>query len=301
MKLTQWTLFIDMLGYRDINGSINSEEKAKEFIAFMDVNKKIFESTDSKEKKEEYAKDKHFNLYKYYDIQSAFISDSLIFTYQPKDVDENISAELACMHSANALFIIAMRLQTFIFNCFLEKGLFLRGGISNKYCYIKDSFAVGEGLIEAYLAESKYAKNPRIVLHPTVEANIDLMEKIQFLAEIMYGGHSIVQKDDDGLYFLDHLGYAISTTNLKIPMIIQAAQLDPVRHIFTCKSVDNYTRRHAEAISGKLKGLNERLSKLPADSDDAKELELVMKKFIWLKNYHNSKIENHDFLSKYKV
>lgn len=301
MKLTQWTLFIDMLGYRDINGSINSEDKAKEFITFMDVNRNIFELNDTEEKREMYAKDEFFDLYKYYDIQSAFVSDSLIFTYHPKEVDENLPAGVPCLHSANALFIIAMRLQTFIFNCFVEKGLFLRGGISNKYCYIKDSFAVGEGLIEAYLAESKYAKNPRIILHPEVEGNIELMEKIHYLAKMMYGGHSIIQKDEDGLYFLDHLGYAISTTDIKIPMIAGAAQRNPARHILTCKSVGDYTRRHAEAIAGKLTELNERLSKLPPESDDANGVASVIKKFIWLKNYHNSKIENHDFLSKYKV
>lgn len=59
MQLTQWTLFIDMLGYREINGSINSEEKAKEFIEFMETNKKIFEYSDSDEIRERYKKIRH--------------------------------------------------------------------------------------------------------------------------------------------------------------------------------------------------------------------------------------------------
>lgn len=290
-----------MLGYREINGSINSEEKAKEFIAFMEVNRKIFEFTDSEEKKEKYAKDEFFNLYKYYDIQSAFVSDSLIITYHPKEVDEVLPAGVPSMHSANALFIIAMRLQTFIFNCFLEKGMFLRGGISNKYCYIKDNFAVGEGLIEAYLGESKYAKNPRIVLHPAVETNFELMEKIDFISKAMYGGRSIIQKDADDLYFLDHLGYAISVTDMDIPMISASAKRDPSRYALTCKSVVDYTRRHAEAISRKFSELNEKLSHLAPESEEAKVIESVINKFIWLKNYHNSKIDKHEFLSKYQI
>ncbi|WP_158527192.1 hypothetical protein [Pelagibaculum spongiae] len=52
MKLVQWTLFIDMLGYRDINGAINSEAKAKEFIAFMEENKAGLDFTNRSEVKE---------------------------------------------------------------------------------------------------------------------------------------------------------------------------------------------------------------------------------------------------------
>lgn len=301
MKLTQWTLFIDMLGYRDINGSINSEEKAKEFISFMDASRKIFELTDSKEKREQYAKDEHFNLYKYYDIQNSFVSDSLIITYQPREVEENISVDIQQMHSANALFIITIRLQIFIYHCFREKGIFLRGGISNKYCFIKDNFAVGEGLIEAYLGESKYAKNPRIVLHPSVGINIRLMEKIEFLSKKMYGGKSIIKKDIDDLYFLDHLGYAISTTDIEIPMIAKAAEKDPSGYLMTCKSVANYTQKHGEEITKKLKEFNEKMSLVDPESEEGKVVASVTGKFVWLKNYHNSKIEHHHALSKYKV
>ena len=290
-----------MLGYREINGSINSEAKAKEFIAFMETNRKIFEFTDSEEKKEKYAKDEFFNLYKYYEIQSAFFSDSLIITYYPKEVDEALPAGVPSMHSANALFIIAMRLQTFIFNCFFEKGIFLRGGISNKYCYIKNNFTVGEGLIETYLAESEYAKNPRIVLHPAVETNVELMEKIEFISKKMYGCRSIIQKDDDNLYFLDHLGYAISGTNMDIPMIFASAIRDPIGYAHICKSVDDYTRRHAEAISRKFSDLNEKLSQITPESEEARDIKSIISKFIWLKNYHNSKIDSHEFLSKYKI
>jgi hypothetical protein len=301
LKLTQWTLFIDMLGYREINGNINSEEKAKEFIAFMELNRKIFEFTDSEDIKAKYAKDEFFNLYKYYDIQSAFVSDSLIITYHPKEVDEVLPTGIPSMHSANALFIIAMRLQTFIFNCFSEKGIFLRGGISNKYCYIKNNFAVGEGLIEAYLGESKYANNPRIVLHPALENNAELMEKIEFISKKMYSGRSLIQKDADDLYFLDHLGYAITTIDTDIPMISALARTKPIHYASLCKSVSDYTRRHADAISRKFSDLNEKLSQLAPESEEAKVIKSVISKFIWLKNYHNSKIDKHELLSKYKI
>lgn len=291
-----------MLGYRDINGSINSDEVAQSFISFMEANRKIFELTDSEEIKKKYQNDKFFNLYKYYDISSCFVSDSLIITYKPNKTDEPDNDDLVHMHSANALFIIAMRLQTFIFHCFTEKGLFLRGGISNKYCYIKNNFAVGEGLIEAYHAESTIAKNPRIVLHPEVEKNEKLMEKVNFLSEKMYGGKSIIQRDAvDNTLFLDSLGYAISTTDLSLPMIAKSAAINPVRHLMHCKSVDDYVRRHAEAIKEKLTDLNGRLEKAKNDPAEEEKINSVIEKFTWLKNYHNSKINGHQNLIEYCI
>lgn len=128
MKLTQWTLFIDMLGYRDINGAIDSDDKAEEFVSFMQANREIFSATDSQSVRDQYAKNNGFDLYKYYEISSCFVSDSLIITYKPKEVDDLDNEDLAFMHSANALFIIAMRLQAFTFHCYSEKGCFFEAG-----------------------------------------------------------------------------------------------------------------------------------------------------------------------------
>jgi hypothetical protein len=72
---------------------------------------------------------------------------------------------------------------------------------------VKDSFALGEGLIEDYLAESLIAKYPRIILHPNVQENKKVIEKIEFLSNVIYGGKSLIQKDpDDGMFFLDYIG-----------------------------------------------------------------------------------------------
>ncbi|UQV45016.1 hypothetical protein KIV45_25350 [Janthinobacterium lividum] len=296
MKLIQWTLFIDMLGYRDINGSIDSDDAAHDFVNFMESNQKLQELTDAPNVKEMYKKDESFDLYAHYEISNCFISDSLIITYKPLDTAEADHAEKRLMHSANALFIITMRLQAFIFKCYHERGLFLRGGVSTKYCYVKDRFAVGEGLIEAYLAESSIAKNPRIVLHPEVEKNVALIEKINFLSDKMYAGRGILQRDTDGRLFIDHIGYAISTVNTKIPMIKDAALRNPGKHLINLGFVQTQVNSHAEQIEKKLLELKTRIEVAGDDKTTCNALEAVIKKFVWLKQYHNAKIQENPWL-----
>lgn len=301
MKLSQWTLFIDMLGYREVNGSISSDKDAEEFIGFMEANKNILDFSNREEVKERYEKD-DFNLYEYYDVDSCFVSDSIIITFKPKEVEKLTNEELKFMHSANALFIICMRLQTVIFNCFTEKSIFLRGGISSKYSYIKDSFAVGEGLIEAYLAESSIAKSPRIVLHPNIEENEKLIEKIFFLSDEMYGGKSLIQRDSkDGVLFLDYMGFVLASSDLKSQSVVRSAVVDPVRYFAQKAVTDCYVRRHYEALSAKLCELTSRLQATEAGSEEHEKISRVLRKFIWLKEYHNRSIAGVEEMECYLV
>lgn len=299
VKLIQWTLFIDMLGYRDINGAINSEAKAKEFISFMEDNKGGLDFSNRPEVKEQYKKDKSFDLYMYYDVQHAFISDSLIITFTPKEVKSLKNNQLKYMHSANALFIILMRLQAVIFNCFSQKGLFLRGGISTKYCYIKDHFVVGEGLISAYKAESSLAIHPRIVFSPEVLEDKQLKNSITKLSDIMYGGHNIIKLDDDGVHYLDYLGYNLSQVDLNVKMVSDQAKINLPMYLYGLEQSKLFFQRHSEAIEGKLTELESRKAGLNAS--EIQKLQKVIDKFIWLKNYHNSTLLNHEKFAEYVV
>lgn len=290
-----------MLGYREANGFISSDKDAEDFIDFMETNKKILDFSNRDEVKERYEKDE-FNLYEYYDVDSCFVSDSIIITYKPKEVEKLTNEELKFMHSANALFIICMRIQTIIFNCFSEKGIFLRGGISSKYAYIKDSYAVGEGVIEAYLAESSIAKNPRIVLHPNVEENNKLIEKINFLSNVMYGGKSLIQRDpQDGILFLDYIGFALSSSDLKSQAVARAASADPFRFAAQKAVTENYVRRHCEALRKKLDEIASSLKKMEAGTEEHEKISRVMDKFIWLRGYHNWSIAGDKALEHYFV
>lgn len=298
MKLIQWTLFIDMLGYRDINGGIDSDDAANEFITFMEENQTLLEFTDAPHVVERYKNDNSFNLYEYYDISNCFVSDSLIITYKPKQTSRPDNPILRHMHSANALFIIAIRLQAFIFKCFDEKGLFLRGGISNKYCYVRDRFAVGEGLIEAYEAESLIAKFPRIVIHPLIEENKELLGMINYLSKVMYFGRGVLQRDaSDGNLFIDHIGYSIATVDLRIPMIRLFEKSNPKQYAENLHSTQVQIQRHAEQIEKKLSELRLRINAVGEDETRRSQLESVIVKFEWLKQYHNSKVGENSWLN----
>ncbi|MNE95496.1 hypothetical protein D3C80_1935910 [compost metagenome] len=41
MKAVQWTVFIDMLGFKKLNSSVTSDEQAQDLIAFMTTNRDI--------------------------------------------------------------------------------------------------------------------------------------------------------------------------------------------------------------------------------------------------------------------
>ena len=78
MKLLHWTLFVDLLGYRDINGDVDNLEKAKELIEFMKSNVELFKNQNDSIKLREQYSQSNFDIFSHYDISFAFISDSLI-------------------------------------------------------------------------------------------------------------------------------------------------------------------------------------------------------------------------------
>lgn len=289
-----------MLGYRDINGAIKNDEDAKIFLDFMQSNANVFAAMNGDATKAIYSNNKQFDLYKYYEVTAAFISDSMIITFKPNDVPELTNQDHAMMHSANALFIICMRLQGLIFSTYFQKGIFLRGGISNKYAMVRGQFAVGEGLMEAYEAESTLAKHPRIVLHPAVSSNVALMDKIDYLSKAMYSGHAPLQKDQtDGLYFLDYLGHAASTINTDIPIIAASAKMNP-QFIKSREQVHFYFAEHAKALSAKLVECQSKLA-AAAIGDEKSKAQKLLSKFDWLKSYHNRTIAANPALAAYVV
>lgn len=286
MKLEQWVIFIDVLGYGEINGHITDDKKGNEFLDFMKSNENIFLHQDRAEIREGY-QNQPFDLYKYYEIQTTFVSDSLIINYKPIEIDEELDERIRMMHSANTLFIIINRLQIYVYNCLKENNILVRGGISNKYCLIRDNYAVGEGLLDAYNNESKKAIYPRIVLSESIMEKVELINSFNYISSRIYGKDTFLKNDGDGIYYLDYLKYVIRTVYTSM-----------LGNIDALKSVTSYLTIHQKTIVSKLNEINTKIENQD-NRDLLLKLEKIKEKIVWLKNYHNESIK--DAIPQFKI
>jgi hypothetical protein len=84
------------------------------------------------------------------------------------------------------------------------EGFFIRGGISVGHLYMDRDIVFGGGLLEAYDAESKLARDPRIVLADS--ARRYLLEHLRYYAspDVAPQGLAVLKDEDDQL-FLNYL------------------------------------------------------------------------------------------------
>ncbi|WP_312333206.1 hypothetical protein [Acinetobacter variabilis] len=281
MKLLHWTLFVDLLGYRDINGDVNNLEKAEELIDFMKSNVEVFDKQNNNPELKEYYAKSSFDLYKHYDISFAFISDSLIVSYTP-NLELDFDEKVALSHSSNMLLILLQRLRAFIYKCVLEKQIFLRGGISNHFSYIGGAFAVGKGVGSAYVAENQ-AKYPRVILAEDVVQNTELMKAIEWLSQLMYKADLIV--NDNGTRYLDFNKFGIASLDARSEnkFVIQNACSNPSKYKETIQMEGGYLKVTKEAIEFQIK----KALTLKGSPDKNKLYESLKDKYIWLSEYHN--------------
>lgn len=282
MKLLHWTVFIDLLGYRDLNGDVQDIESAKELIDFMNSNKQIFEDQTKNEQIKEMYEKSSYNLYEHYEISFAFISDSLIISYTP-NLDKDFAEEVALMHSANSLLIILQRLRFLIYKCAHEKKIFLRGGISNDYSYIHGNFAVGKGVGSAYIAETQ-AKYPRVILAEDVASNTKLMDAIDSLSKRMYNVSLI---KDDGKKYLDFNCFGRITLDAKSnnEFVIKKATSNPKSYRESILHELGVLKGYKDAIEFQIR--KALVLKDSMDTDEIKLYNSLKDKYIWLSNYHN--------------
>jgi len=303
MKLIQWTFFLDMLGYGNKNSLIKNREDAQKFIDFMKGNQKILDShNDNKALKKQY-KTQWFDLYKYYEVKFTFISDSLVFTMLPKEVDENLNEDVYYSHSANVLFIISMRIFTVILYVLEKEKIFIRGGISNKFCDISEQFAVGEGLIEAYNLESEFAIYPRILLSKEISSNYKIMNSLKVIAKKMYNGNYLIKKDTDDYFYLDYLTFKLSQSDINSQSIqfaltkqtISSIELNQQK-LITIQIINI----HKEIIENNINEMNQKITN-SNNSKDLQKYNRILQKYIWLKKYHNRVISNFPKYSICKI
>lgn len=86
----------------------------------------------------------------------------------------------------------------------VQSGFFIRGGIAIGELYIDDDIVFGNGLIEAYRAESQLARDPRIIL--TESANEYLTNHLSYYAQTeLSPQYRELLMDVDGQIFLNYL------------------------------------------------------------------------------------------------
>ncbi|MDN5525564.1 hypothetical protein, partial [Acinetobacter sp.] len=191
--------------------------------------------------------------------------------------------------------------------CYQEKNIFLRGGITNKFSYIDGSIAVGEGVGAAYDGECA-AINPKIILCDDVFLNVKLMKQIKFLSKTMYGDDNLFTLNDKH-HFLDYLKMTRVMTDVRSPslkafMVRNHIAQPPKRLIDNTK---NIFRRHKESIVHNIEEVNaqaqlvrELYSGEELDQKN-KQIEKILSKYQWLKDYHNRECEKLSWVNEFKI
>jgi hypothetical protein len=151
----------------------------------------------------------------------------------------------------------------------VNSGFFVRGAITVDEFYMDDVTIYGVGLIDAYEAESKQAKYPRIILAKSAEAMfMEINKGFQAQKRDNYTNHNYLSRylyrDSDGLLFLNYL----ESINIADEPFL------------------NELEKHKEVIEN-------RLQKYYNKPD-------ILEKYVWAANYHNC-FCNHDNNNEYRI
>lgn len=269
-KLMSFTVFLDILGFGSKVSKITNEIQAKDFVTFMQSNKKIFEITSSMPV---------LDYLQYYEVKFAFISDSIVIHFNPKELNNPINEEQ--LYYLSSLFFISLcnKLTPLFFNLWTKERLLLRGGISSKFSYIENEFVVGEGLMEAYTLEGEKAKYPRIILSSDISDNKFFLDTLKSICQKQYKSSKyIIKKDEeDSLFFIDYLNMWL---NQEGNGLLSSHDIK--------ESNKKLFKLHQEAIQSMKLSLNL--------INDNKKKEKLQKSYDWIKNYHNKNVPPEFFI-----
>jgi len=287
MKAVQWTVFIDMLGFKKLNSAVTNDNQAQDLIKFMTSNRDELLQLEARVE-QHYKKDEVFNFYEWYEVKSAFISDSIVVTFKPKDVASEKNAEKVLMHSANALMIIAMRLGALTHKCLLEKEITFRGGISTQYCDISENFVVGAGLSSAVEAEGR-AIYARLALAEDVVRNTKLVKQIRWLFKQMYGDSNFLVKEA-GVTYVNTLDLMLAAGDLRSPSVANAISTQPGRNAVmgAREQIEVFLRAQKALVIKSIQVTYKAYRKDYANADRRESHRRVLKKYFWLRRYHNA-------------
>ncbi len=280
-KLMPFTFFLDMLGFAN-KIDIDNIEEAEKFIDFMKNNK-----DDSRDwitySEENDAYIDAISMPNFYEFKFAFISDSIVMSYVPKNLKKFISEENYYEYTAFLFYHTTNRINTLMVNLLAKHKILIRGGVSQKFSHIDNEFVVGKGIVEAYKLESEKAIYPRIILSKDISNNLKFMEAMKKISNKMYNGKRLLKRDDDMYFYIDYLGYIFLTNEvIKNHKEIPEQLYEEYKEVINGQGeyIDSFCQLHKEAIEDMYLFLQSK-----KESNSYANIE---KKYKWIKNYHNS-------------
>lgn len=277
VKLNQWTIFLDVLGFGDLNNSINSDSSADALIKFMADAEKIITSTSFLARDEKIGY-QGLSFDDFYDISICFISDSIIISYKPKEVKIPLKKRMIVEHNASAFLGIIGSITSIVGFYLMAKGVLLRGGISKKYSKIQGHFAVGPGVIEAHYIESKIARFPRVALHSSITEDQLFLQALKDMSDKISMSVPIIKKDlTDGVYYLNLLGFLVASKDLRSYPVRLAVEFGGVSVERLLGVRNKFFEIHKDIVIKKIQDL----------AADGITKGNVFEKLEWLKKHHN--------------
>ena len=151
----------------------------------------------------------------------------------------------------------------------VEAGFFIRGALSIGQAYIDEVTVFGNALSEAYIGESSMARDPRIILTPSVV--LAVKKHLGYYGNPRHAPHvQAILSDSDGQWFLNYLDCVLIAEDEQGPFYDDII-------------------KHKKAVEEKLREFREKPT--------------IWSKYAWVASYHNYFCELHssDFSEEYKI
>ena len=228
----RYIVFIDILGFKDIvNKSNNDNKKAEEILENLKCIERI--------KKEN---DEIFELTSI-NRRVTIFSDSIIISYP-------------LLHSESGCFLSLVLDIIYITIELLDKGVYIRGGMTYGKLYHENNICFGPAMVEVYSLEQE-AIYPRIIIDKkTIEKALESPGLDRY--PITFEEIKNLIKIEDNIYYIDFLSNALDEIEEK-------------------EKVNNFFSNIKKNITSHLN-----------NKDYSEE---VLKKYKWFVNYYNNSIE----------
>lgn len=251
-------VYLDLLGFKELISNENEVEKIYNILSEARKELLVKGMMYNKKSKENFGQFTFSDLF----VRAINIDDEI----ESKNYQNLLRREIIILGLAQSYLII-------------NNDTLIRGAITIDDLYFNksDSIVVGPALVNAYKLESKSAVYPRIIIDPNIISKIgesfftnevielnDLKEQDDFTGNaVTYG---CLQKDLDGMYFIDYLEVAV----------IMDFPNDYELWI-------DFMQKHKKSIQEKISNYSV-YNKTKTDIS-------IFQKVSWLKNYHNKFIK----------